>query len=184
MRGTLKYVTLFLALLIAVPLGTIYRQNIEVWAAQNGLDSIIAEGSLPSDLYGPMLLLGFIFLLGATAALWAEYWLRKRFPARFSTKGLELIEGKTFRHDRVVVDGKKYLRCSFDGVTFVYRGTALYGFKDCNFSGSFSIRMDHPAAEAALVLFLQAHAVGGPIIPVSADSPLPPPPGIESETQR
>jgi len=35
---------------------------------------------------------------------------------------LEHIEGNTFRNERVILDGKRYLKCTFENVTFVYGG--------------------------------------------------------------
>lgn len=35
---------------------------------------------------------------------------------------LEHVEDKIFRQERVVLDGKRYLRCTFQDVTFVYNG--------------------------------------------------------------
>src|SRR6056297_1860341 len=93
MMGTLKYIGLFLLVAFGIPLTTIYRQNIETWAADRGLDGVLSKGVavLNANPLGPWLLLAFVFILGGTAALWFEYFLRKKFPLKFSNK--TLVEG-------------------------------------------------------------------------------------------
>jgi hypothetical protein len=106
---------------------------------------------ISSNPLGPWLLVPFFILLGSTAALWLEYFFRRRFPRKFK-KTLTEVVGREFRHREVVIDGKKFIDCTFDGVTLVSQGTGLYGFESNRFSGVFSIRVDSQPAEGGLGL--------------------------------
>lgn len=128
MGGYLKFIGFALLLLMGVPLGTIYRQNIEVWAEDRGLDGVFSKGLvvLSSNPFGPWLLLAFVLVLGGTAALWFEYWLRRNFPPKFSHEKSKLVQNQIFKHCEVEIDHKTFKGCKFEGVTLVYRGTGPF----------------------------------------------------------
>ena len=106
---------------------------------------------ITSNPLGPWLLALFFMLLGSTLALWLEYFFRQRFPKKFRVTLVDVVD-KEFRHKEVVIDGKRFKDCTFDGVTLVYMGTGFYGFDSNKFLGSFSLRVDSQSAEGGLGL--------------------------------
>ena len=85
-----------------------------LWALWSGEPMIQFVRRKLGFLAGKGLAICFV-LLGLTL-LGGNLWIHL-FPLN-----LEHIEGRTFRRERVVLDGKRYLECTFDNVTFVYNG--------------------------------------------------------------
>ncbi|MBQ2262604.1 MAG: hypothetical protein II336_14700 [Loktanella sp.] len=161
----MRFAFLLITIVIGIPVGTIYRQNIEDWAAGQGLDKLISNGSamIVANPSGVPLLALFIFALGGTCALWLQHFFRQRFPAQFNI-ATKTIKNQTFRHQEIVVDGKRFLGCTFDGVTLVYQGTGWFHFEQNKFMGSFSLKVDSKAAEAGLAFGLLSQQLGAPLI--------------------
>ena len=157
-------VSTVLLFVVAVPVGTIYRQNIETWATKSGLDRVLSGGSemLSSNSWGVPLLFLFLVLIGSTVALWLQHFFQSRFPAKFK-KDLRIVRGKSFRHERVIIDGARFIECTFDGVTLVYQGTAYYGFEGNKFLGPFSFLIESQAAEGGLSLAKLASSMNVPL---------------------
>ncbi len=44
---------------------------------------------------------------------------------------METVEGRTFENERVILDGRKFVRCAFTGCTLVYTGTESLGLEGC-----------------------------------------------------
>jgi hypothetical protein len=66
---------------------------------------------------------------------------------------MEVIYGKTYRNEKVEMDGKKFDHCTFENVTFVYHALAPTGFNQSNFEGSeFYLETDNDAAKGMLIL--------------------------------
>lgn len=64
----------------------------------------------------------------------------------------EMVTGKTFRSERVVLDRRKFVRNHFDSVTFVYDGTAPLVFTENTLSGKSLIKTNNERAQAYMDL--------------------------------
>jgi len=138
-RAILRLGLTALAILLSVTVGAVARLNVETWAQAHGLDRVWESAVLTSWLS-----FAAILCAGGALALWADWWLRRRapngvdndkdLPADWESK-LEVIEGKYFRHTDVPLDNRKYVKCKFDSVTFVYDG-APFALKHNDFFGS------------------------------------------------
>jgi len=62
------------------------------------------------------------------------------------------IAGKTFRNERVPLDGFSYVNCKFVNVTLVYNGEAPYDLVGNTFVGSRWIETESPSIEAFVTL--------------------------------
>jgi hypothetical protein len=56
---------------------------------------------------------------------------------------------RTFRNEQVEIDGHSYIDCVFDHVTFVYRGTAGFDFRNCK-AVNFAIMCPRPDLDGVL----------------------------------
>lgn len=59
---------------------------------------------------------------------------RDRWEYKIS-KAQERIIGKSFRNERIVLDGKSFVNCRFDNVTMEYNGTAPFELLSNSFGG-------------------------------------------------
>lgn len=79
MKPNLKWLALALLAVVAIPLGTVYRQNVEELSAEMGVNRLLVEamhGAVGSPMFG--ILLGvFVFTAGAASTLWIQSWLSK-----------------------------------------------------------------------------------------------------------
>lgn len=73
--------------------------------------------------------------------------------AFFSQSPLTEIRHRNFLNESVLMDGKSYENCSFMNVTFIYNGTARFGFRNNVLSGQITVRTDNDAVFATGVLF-------------------------------
>jgi hypothetical protein len=55
-------------------------------------------------------------------------------------KKLELVYSKPFKNQTVFVDGYNFMECTFDNVTFVYKGTAPFHFEHSYFPNGTTVR--------------------------------------------
>lgn len=62
------------------------------------------------------------------------------------------ITGRTFRNEKVLLDGHKYTDCTFDNVTFTYNGTALVAFTHNTINGNIVIESDNPSVVGTMDL--------------------------------
>jgi hypothetical protein len=164
-RPVFRFISAALLAIVVVPVGTIYRQNIENWATGHGLDDLLSEGAdvMVSNPWGPLFLALFFMLLGSTVSLWGQHFFRAKYPKKFKST-LDIVSQKTFRHERVVIDGKRFVKCAFDGVTLVYQGTGLFAFEENAFNGAFSISVESEPAGAGLSLAKLSQQLGVPIL--------------------
>lgn len=44
---------------------------------------------------------------------------------------METVENQTFQNERVILDGRKFVHCTFTGCTLVYTGTDSLGLDGC-----------------------------------------------------
>lgn len=74
--------------------------------------------------YSDAALLLFAVLLGAVAALWIDYFIRKATTITFpkTNRISETKRGQVFRNQEVLLDGIRYEQCEFHNVTFKYNG--------------------------------------------------------------
>lgn len=64
-------------------------------------------------------------IVGIALGLWADVMLRKKEQVVAEDTDLTLIEGKTFRNEKIILDGHHYRGCKFFNVTFAYGGGPL-----------------------------------------------------------
>ena len=79
MKTNLKWVSLLLLVVLSVPLATIYRLNIEELGIEFGLNHLLVklfQGNAGNPWFVPTLA-GFLFVAGATTALWISALLSK-----------------------------------------------------------------------------------------------------------
>lgn len=122
--------------------------------------------------YSDWLMAGTLFFGGITAALWGDHFFREWFPVTFSKKK-KRVEGQTFRHTKLVIDGKSFHNCTFDGVRLVYNGTGFYDFVGCRFL-DFSISVETDSAKGAVALIKLLQASKRPVIFEGSQPQLPP----------
>lgn len=103
----------------------------------------------------------FLVTLGSALTLWADYVVRKLFPPKLG-KIKETIEGKLFRHERVPIDGRRFVKCTLDGVTLVYEGKGQFGFDSCQWTPPFSIDLLQPSSSEVAKLIRLSQQLGLP----------------------
>lgn len=88
-----------LLILVSIPVGTIYRQNIEEWAKGHGLDRLLSDGTgmFVTNPWGLPFLALFFVLLGSTAALWLQYLFQTKFSGSSAKNPKELTIKKIQR---------------------------------------------------------------------------------------
>ncbi len=61
-------------------------------------------------------------------------------------KELQIIKGESFGVQRIFVDGKRFVNCTFGKTELVYRGEADVGIENCSFKDpGFTLTFDGPA---------------------------------------
>jgi hypothetical protein len=75
----------------------------------------------------------------------------------------ETIAKKHFMNERVVIDGKSFVECKFQNVTFVYNGTAPFDFISSEFRG-FSLASDNPGINDMVRLLHEFHLLKIPLM--------------------
>lgn len=70
-----------------------------------------------------------------------------------SNPNFEMVKGKKFYNERVVLDGKKYEDCTFENVTFVYNGTTPVHFSHNRVMGRVLFASDNPSVNMSMVVF-------------------------------
>lgn len=71
---------------------------------------------------------------------------------------METIANANFRGERVVVDGKRFQRCSFENTTLVFAGDTLPAFVDCQFA---DVTLQFDGAAARTLRFISGLHKGG-----------------------
>ncbi|MBA7716559.1 hypothetical protein ES703_125633 [subsurface metagenome] len=66
-------------------------------------------------------------------------------------KGLKTIKGESFGVQRIVVDGKRFVNCTFRKTELVFRGETSGGFEGCSLE-YIGLTFDGPAANTAKLL--------------------------------
>jgi len=79
-RVLIKVGSLILIAVLVIPIGAIYRLNIEKWAEEKGLDKAYKSGLglLMESKLGLVLLALLFVVIGVALTLWIEDWLKKR----------------------------------------------------------------------------------------------------------
>lgn len=65
-----------------------------------------------------------------------------------------IVAGKTFRNERVSLDGHSYRNCEFHNVTFVYNGRTAPQLNNNKMFGSFIVVSDNQTVNGVLLLML------------------------------
>ena len=75
---------------------------------------------------------------------------------------LEVIENKLFERERVIIDGKKFIGCTFNEVKLICNGE-LFSFQHCKFGSGLTVGSDKDSFETFVTLL---HELGFLAIPV------------------
>lgn len=106
-----------------------------------GLERLGTNGRLRAGL-------GLAFLaLGCGLATLYHYHYKTYSYNRNAT--LKLVTDRSFRSEKVLIDGKEFRNCTFDNVTIVYNGTAPVRMIGNSFSGDLIMTTDNPAIGSA-----------------------------------
>jgi len=65
---------------------------------------------------------------------------------------LERVMGKSFQDETVYVDGKEFIKCTFENVTFHYDGKARYMFREAVFTGHEIVETNNSSIYAYTIL--------------------------------
>lgn len=115
MRAIVRYIITGIWLLLLVIVGTIFRQNIEEFAAEKGWDNILSQwwsGAISLSYSGLALVL-FIALTGSVATLWVDSWIRGYLAKRRAAD----VRRLTFRLNPQTGHYKSELETGIDGFT-------------------------------------------------------------------
>lgn len=66
-------------------------------------------------------------------------------PIEDELKELSLVEGKKFGIQQVVLDGKRFIRCSFDGTELIFNGEHGFDFSENNLKSNFRLSLNKNA---------------------------------------
>ncbi|MBX3587970.1 MAG: hypothetical protein KF796_15130 [Ramlibacter sp.] len=73
--------------------------------------------------------------------------------------GPPIIHDKRFVNSEVEIDGRKYVKCTFENCTFKYNGTTAIQLQGCHFMGKMIFSSDNPAVCGAWLLLVGLGAV-------------------------
>jgi hypothetical protein len=139
------------------------------------------EAPLPPNLMSVLhyMPLAILIALGGMW-LWRFLWFNRRalkpkrelanpsvhFPTPNWHEPLKPIVTKHFQNETVELDGKSFIDCTFEKVTFVYQGTMPAQFTNCsrpNHEGGYIFRSSNPVVQVTcgIINWLRATA-GGP----------------------
>lgn len=102
--------------------------------------------------YLPLILIiavGIILIVKATGIVPETKTQFARWPNPYSPTS---IIGKTYRNERVVLDGYSYSNCEFYNVTFVYNGTTPIQLSNNKVLGGMVLASDNQAVTGALMM--------------------------------
>jgi len=116
--------------LIGGVLGVLASQFLEITANVLGFgDSVrlLVHGGISAMFeggYDNLVIYGLVFFVGASAAIWIDYWIRAKTTVTIekTTKIKKFVRNKLFRNQTVPLDGYSYEQCEFRNVTFLYNG--------------------------------------------------------------
>jgi hypothetical protein len=99
-------------------------------------------------------MVGLFVLASLTTS--ALYWMFIRTDVDFAAVTKRWTEdyrpktvvGKTFRNEVIILDGTKYVGCTFENVTFKYNGTTPIQLSGNQVSGTIRLATDNPAISA------------------------------------
>lgn len=166
MRNTLRIAFPLFAVLVSIPIGAIYRLNIENWAEHKGFDTILTGGlqAVMDSSLGVWLIILFFVLIGGSIALWLDFFVRKYTTISIpkTRKVRTTVSGRTFRNEKVLLDGYRYEGCTFINCTLIYNGGA--GELRNNKFDAPIIESDVPEIEKMIFLLNELGYVNVPIL--------------------
>jgi hypothetical protein len=143
-----------------------------------------ASGWLTTIAQNPWYIFFSGLLCGVVVALWVDVrWKSKTGGATADNSSVTgfsswptsyapiSVIGRTFRSERVLLDGHSYLRCIFENVTFVYNGTTPIQMTLNTISGKTMFASDSPSISMAwmfLETFKQVPSMGVLDVPQGA----------------
>lgn len=130
---------------------------------------LIYFGMIPSSFHAgsaptrsPVVWLLFALLATSIATLGVGvYRLRYTQPPFDSETPLTIVAGKTFRNERVELDGKEFRNCTFMNVKLVYNGRARAALIRNEFVNPPVLTSDNPAIDVAASLIIGVQEMGG-----------------------
>ncbi len=149
-----------------VPATVIITLNIETVADKLGFGTVLYD-NLGAAL--SVLLAVCWIVVGAAAALWIDRILRNRegddseppHDPKWAEK-LQLITGRRFLNETVHLDGKRFINCRFDNVTFVYNGGPI-SMEQIEV-GTFVITSDNPKLNRFSNILLALGYINTPVV--------------------
>ena len=96
------------------------------------------------DIFMVLALLGS---LGMSCVGWYQSSHRDLLHWRMTQGEEELVYGRTYRSESVVIDGKKFDHCTFDNATLIFHGLAPTDFEESTWKGNIYVRTDNDAAK-------------------------------------
>lgn len=122
-----------------------------------GLWSTAPEGWPKAPAWLMMIGIGFgIFLFGLAAGLIINEKSRIKTTRNefiFNDFPPSIVVSKEkFINERIILDGKSYIDCEFENVTFVFNGTAPFSLMNNKFNGRIQVASDNPAISGSFAL--------------------------------
>ncbi len=116
----------------------------------------VIRGELPGWLawLSSRQLVGIAICAGLVVSLVSVYFSYTKDCAKLPPPiNLENIYGRAYKNEEVQLDGKKFDHCTFENVTFVFEGKALYSFDGVRFIGNPPhVRSDNAVVHGALYI--------------------------------
>jgi hypothetical protein len=133
-----------------------------VWQHVSGQKSLARSLALVGAILTTWIFLGYDIYVhrnvtAASSVNVSDYDLDQQWGTYHYTE----VWNQSFKNLTVELDGISYRNCSFQNVTFHYRGKAPFSLEHCNFAGDLAIRSTNPPVKAALLLVAELQQVAG-----------------------
>jgi hypothetical protein len=93
-------------------------------------------------------------------------------PPSWSNTALEEVKGRDYSHKEVVLDGRRWIDCNFDGATLYYDGTAPTEMTSCTINNA--TLTSHSKAIAQTITIMNAfQKAEGSAQPATVATPIP-----------
>jgi hypothetical protein len=112
---------------------------------------VLGRVSMPhSQLREVLVLVAVVGSLAMSGVGW--YRVSHYDPLHFQSLKKEIVYGKSFRNEKVEIDGKSFQKCTFTNVTFVFHGLAPFDCINCQIDGSRWVESDSDSVAGAWML--------------------------------
>lgn len=113
-------------------------------------------------------LLGSVNIIPFATKAKQEVFAFQKWPAPYHP---EVITGERFVNSEVLLDGKSYIRCTFENVTFKYNGTTAIQLTNNRILGKITFSTDNPAVLGAMFLLQGLGATRMPFDVIGKNAP-------------